>query len=142
VLKKVPAIIGPELLHSLASMGHGDVVVVVDRNYPAYAAGRPVHRLDGVGVEAAIEAITQLFPIDDFTDEPAYRMHPDPARGDLSDVHRRVAEILDRAEGRAVGFPAVERFECYRRATAAFAIVATSESEPYCCFGLTKGVVR
>lgn len=142
MLKRVPAIIGPELLHSLASMGHGDVLMVVDRNYPAYAAGRPVHRLDGVGVEAAIDAITQLFPIDDFVEHPAYRMHPDPSTGDLLEVHERVATILNRAEGRTVGFPPVERFEFYRRATTAFALVATSESAPYCCFGLTKGVVR
>jgi len=36
---------------------------------------------------------------------------------------------------------AVERFEFYRRAKLAFAVVATSEARPYGCFLITKAVV-
>ena len=62
MLKGIPPLISPPLLDSLARMGHGDVVLVVDENDPAYAAGVPVHRLDGIGVERAIEAVLALCP--------------------------------------------------------------------------------
>jgi L-fucose mutarotase len=35
----------------------------------------------------------------------------------------------------------VERFAFYGRAANSFAIVMTGDREPYCCFGLVKGVI-
>ena len=34
-LKGIPAIISPELLYTLAQMGHGDEIVFGDSNFPA-----------------------------------------------------------------------------------------------------------
>ena len=34
-LKRIPKILSPELLHTIASMGHGDEIVLADSNFPA-----------------------------------------------------------------------------------------------------------
>ena len=59
MLKGIPPIIGPELLADLARMGHGDVVIVADANFPAHAQGPPVHRMDGHDSVVVAEAILQ-----------------------------------------------------------------------------------
>jgi L-fucose mutarotase/ribose pyranase (RbsD/FucU family) len=68
MLKGIHPLIGPDLLATLGRMGHGDLLLVVDRNYPAYAARVPVHRMDGVGVPPAMEALLTLLPVDDLID--------------------------------------------------------------------------
>lgn len=141
MLKGLPPLIGPELLSSLARMGHGDVLLVVDENYPSYAAGVPVHRLDGVGVERAIEAVLTLMPLDTFIDAPVFRMHPVGDRDLVTPVQERVHRLIERLEGRTVEVEPVERMEFYARAQRSFAILATGEHQPYGCFGLTKGVL-
>ena len=35
MLKGLDPILGPELLHALRAMGHGDEIAIVDANYPA-----------------------------------------------------------------------------------------------------------
>ncbi|GAB3616121.1 RbsD/FucU family protein [Okibacterium endophyticum] len=142
MLKGIPSLIGPELLASLARMGHGDELVVVDRNYPAYAAGVPVHRIDGSDTLDAMEAILSLLPVDDFVEQPVYRMRPVDGGGEPTELQERVAALVERVEGRPIGVEPVERFAFYRRAAGASAVVATGESLPYGCFGLIKGVVR
>jgi len=34
-LRNIPDILSPDLLHALASMGHGDEIVLGDANFPA-----------------------------------------------------------------------------------------------------------
>jgi L-fucose mutarotase/ribose pyranase (RbsD/FucU family) len=36
-------LLGPDLLHALAAMGHGDRIVLVDANYPATRGRRLIH---------------------------------------------------------------------------------------------------
>ena len=48
MLKGIDPLLGPELLMALASMGHGDELAVVDRNFPAVSVARRLVRLDGV----------------------------------------------------------------------------------------------
>ena len=142
MLKGVHPQIGPELLAALARMGHGDLLLVVDRNYPAYAAGVPVHRADGVGAVAAVEAILTLLPVDDFSDTPMFRMGPVDNPAEVTPVQDEVHATVERAEGRGIGVETLERHAFYARAHGAAAIVATGEDQPYGCFGLVKGVVR
>ncbi|NDH02906.1 MAG: transporter, partial [Marivivens sp.] len=42
----IPALLGPDLLYTLRSMGHGDEIAIVDGNYPALEHGRRVVRAD------------------------------------------------------------------------------------------------
>ena len=55
LLKGVPALLSPDLLHTLASMGHGDELVLADANYPARCDGTTV--VAATAVAAATTAV-------------------------------------------------------------------------------------
>ena len=141
MLKGIDPVLTPELLHVLASMGHGDELVLVDRNFPAVSVGRRVVRLDGCDLPRAARAILGLFPVDTFIERPvaAMQMVDTPDVG--PDVQQDVFALVDEAEGRQVAVERVERFAFYERARRAFAVVTTTEDRPYGCVVLTKGVV-
>lgn len=146
MLKALPPLITPELLFTLAAMGHGDRIAIVDRNYPALARHGRVHSLAGVDTTVAAAAILQLLPVDDFVAPAAFRMVPDSDSGaEFSgaefEAHRMMAQALQEAEGRAVALDPVERTAFYDLAQSAYAVVQTSDARPYSCFVITKGVV-
>ncbi|XP_022080571.1 fucose mutarotase-like isoform X2 [Acanthaster planci] len=73
VLKGIPRILSPELLHVLAQMGHGDEIVLADANFPSSSicgAGPKEIRADGHGIPELLEAILQLLPLDAFVPSP------------------------------------------------------------------------
>ncbi len=140
MLKGIDPLLTPDLLFLLAEAGHGDVVAVVDRNLPAHSKGVPVIDLPGATVTEALRAICALLPVDvHFQPAPVKHMltaegTPGPAVGD-------VGAVLDAAEGRPVGMEGLERFAFYEAASHAHVIVQTSETLPYACFLVAKGVV-
>jgi L-fucose mutarotase len=142
VLKDINPLLTPSLLAALRAMGHGDVIAIVDRNYPAYAAGRTVIDLPGVDTTVAAVAILSVLPVDDFDEPAVFHMHPvgEPdGRGPALDDF---VAALEQGEGRAVAVAGIERFDFYRRAREAYCIVATGDARPYACFLIVKGVVR
>jgi len=141
MLKGINPLLNPSLLHVLAAMGHGDELAVVDRNYPAYAAGRPVIHLDGVGASVAIAAILELLPLDTFVEHPLLHMHEGDATGDALPVHSEVLSLSQAAEGRPIRMAPLQRGEFYERARQSRAVVTTGETRPYSCFLLVKGVL-
>ena len=44
MLKKISPLLTPELLATLAEMGHGDRLAIVDRNYPSTSSASPTSR--------------------------------------------------------------------------------------------------
>lgn len=141
MLKGIDPVLSPELLHVLASMGHGDELALVDRNFPAVSVGQRLVRLDGCDLPRAAKAILSLFPVDTFIERPVAAMDMVDTPDVVPDVQQDVFALVDAAEGRAVTVERVERFAFYERAKRAFAVVATSEDRPYGCVVLTKGVV-
>lgn len=141
----IPSIINADLLWVLRAMGHGDRLVVVDRNFPAHSvaadtiSGRLVN-IDGVNDTQAMAAILKLFPLDTFIDEQIHHMQVVGEPETRLEVH---AEVY--AECRAVmpeaKMASIERFAFYEASKQCFAVVQTSEDRPYGCFILTKGVV-
>ncbi|WAP70826.1 RbsD/FucU family protein [Jiella pelagia] len=146
MLKGIPSLVTPELLEILAAMGHGDDLVLADRNFPAASVaaetttGRLV-QLTGVGSNDAATAILSLLPLDGFVEAPVRRMAPTDDPTAEFDVHLDMQAIVDAAEERSVTIEAVERFAFYEAAKTAFAVVRTSESRPYGCFIFKKGVI-
>jgi L-fucose mutarotase len=128
----------PDLLHALAAMGHGDLIVLVDANYPA-TRGRRTIDLAGADVVQALRAVLRLLPLDSFVPDPAQVMEVvgDPAA--MPPVMAAMNEAL-RAAGHQ---PAVklERHAFYARAETAYAIVRTAERRFYGDIILTKGVI-
>lgn len=147
VLKGIPAILSPELLHVLAKMGHGDEIVLADANFPTSSicqAGPKEVRADGHGIPALLEAILQLLPLDAYVNSPAILMElvpGDKAKGLPTPVWGKYQEIINKAEGKEVKMAQVERFAYYERAKKAFAVIATGETALYGNLILKKGVI-
>jgi len=141
VLKGIDPLLNGDLLKILDEMGHADQLLVVDRNYPAFSAGRPVVRLGESGAIRVLGAILSVFPLDAFVEHPLERMEvkDDPAL--TTPVQDGVLELARADHPVALEYGVVPRFEFYRRARDVHAIVQTLETEPYSCFILQKGVV-
>ncbi len=146
MLKGMDQRLSAEVVQVLMLMGHGDDLVICDVNHPAasIAADTTYGRLidmAGCDIPTAARAVLSLMPLDTFVDAPVTRMQVvgDPA-ADMP-VFGRMQAVIDDAEGRAVPMQAVERFAFYQAARQAFAIIRTSDSGPYGCFILKKGVI-
>src|SRR5690606_22431547 len=100
MLKGIDPLIGPELLMSLASMGHGDQLAIVDRNYPAMSSNARVHRLDGIDAVTAIESVLSLMPLDGFVDTPLEYMEVVGSPGVVNAVQKEAHSAAERASGR------------------------------------------
>jgi len=141
MLKTLTSLHTPELLHTLASMGHGDDIVVVDAHFPSVSMAQRLVRLDGVSGPAALDAILQLIPLDSFVDDPALRIEVVGKPDEIPDVQKEFQAVIDKREGKSSPLGKLERFAFYERAKKAFAIVATGELRTYGCVVIKKGVI-
>jgi len=140
MLKGLSPLLTPDLLHVLASMGHGDELVLADANFPVVTHARRLVQMHGVDAPRVLAAVLSVLPLDDFVGQPAVTMQ---VVGDAS-VVPEVVQAFDaalRSHGAAAS-SSIERFAFYERAAAAFAIVATGECRVYGNILLKKGVVR
>jgi L-fucose mutarotase len=141
MLKNLNRLHTPELLHLLASMGHGDEIALVDAHYPAVSMARRLVRLDAADLPHVLDACLALMPLDSFVPDPALRMEVVGNPGEIPAVQRACQEVIDRREGRSVPLVPLERHAFYARSREAFGIIATGEIRPYGCILVTKGVV-
>src|SRR3981081_1124875 len=131
MLKNLSPLHTPELLHTLASMGHGDDIVVVDAHFPAVSMAKRLIRLDGVSAPAALQACLQLIPLDTFVDDPALRMEVVHDPNEIPEVQQEFQNIIDQEEGKPVPLVKIERHAFYERARQSFAIIATRARQNY-----------
>lgn len=143
MLKNIPPLLTPDALHALASMGHGDDLAIVDANFPAAAvaarSGARLVPLAGATSPQALQAVLQLLPLDNFVPDAAWTMQV------VGNAHAVPAPVSEFAAllGQAGEKPpvALERFEFYERAQAAFLILQTGEQRKYGNVLLRKGVL-
>ena len=140
MLKGLSPLLSPDLLHVLASMGHGDEIVLADANFPAATHARRLVPLSGADAPQLLDAVLALMPLDDFVDQAAFTMQVVSDPTSVPEVVQEFNATLHR-HGCAVSQP-LERFAFYQRAAAAFAIVATGERRVFGNILLKKGVVR
>lgn len=141
MLKGIDPLLSGGLLKILDEMGHGDELLLVDRNYPAAATGRPVVRLGETGVVRALGAILSVFPLDEFIERPLERMEVDDDPVRTTAEQDAVLALARSTHPRPLEWGVVPRLDFYERARGAFAVVHTLEAQPWGCFILTKGVV-
>jgi len=141
VLKGLDPLLGPDLLHALASMGHGDELVIADANFPSAALARRLIDLRGVDAPAAARAILSVLPLDSFVAEPALVMTVVDDPQDVPPVVGAFECLVAAAAGRPVALGRLEREAFYARARGAFAIVRTGERRLYGNLILVKGIV-
>ena len=136
----IPGILGPDLLFTLRSMGHGDEIALVDANYPAQEHARRLVRADGHGVMALLEAVLAVMPLDRSVPQAILRaaLNNDPAQA--SDFHVALDATCARlAPGFAV--TPLRGVDLYPRIRAAHTIVATTEAALFANVILRKGVI-
>ena len=102
MLKTLTRLHTPELLHTLASMGHGDEIALVDAHFPATSLARRLVRLDGADLPDALAACLYLIPVDTFVPDPAIRMEMIDDPNKIPEVQALCQEVIDKAEGRHV----------------------------------------
>jgi L-fucose mutarotase len=141
VLKGIDPLLSGELLKILDDMGHGDELLLVDRNFPAAATGRPVVRLGEVGVVRAMRALVSVLPLDEFVERPLERMEVDGDPDRTTPEQDAVLELARRSHPLPLEWGVVPRLRFYERSRSAYAVVHTLEPHAWGCFILTKGVV-
>lgn len=146
MLKGIDARMPADLLDVLMRMGHGDEIVIADSNFPSHATAAEtvtgqVIELPGFTAPEAISLITSLLPLDPFVAEGAFWMQHDGQGDEPDEVHAEAIAIMEREmpEGGAVG--SLERQAFYARSRQGFAVVRCTESRPFGCFILRKGVI-
>jgi L-fucose mutarotase len=140
VLKGIDPLLSGALLKMLDELGHGDQLVIADRNFPSHTQGSPVVHLAMDDVVRVFEAVLSVFPLDTFVERPLQRISPvdDPTP---NATQTAVLETARRHDGRPLEFQVVPRLDFYARAGRAHAVIHTLEAAPFCDFILTKGVV-
>lgn len=139
MLKGLSPLLSPDLLHVLASMGHGDEIVLADANFPAASQARRLVRLPGVAAPAVLDAVLSVMPLDTFVAQAALTMQ---VVGDTAAIPAAVADFNAVLQQYGCSPTAsLERFAFYERAALAFAVVATGETRLYGNILLKKGVL-
>lgn len=146
MLKNIHPHVTPQLMNCLMEMGHGDELVIADANFPStstadYCKIKEPIRLPGFSAPAAVDLITNLMPLDGFSDYAALRMQVDGAPEQLDNVHEEVFEILRANKPEEAQLGSIERQSFYKQAKSAYGVIATSEARPFGCFILKMGVV-
>lgn len=147
-LKGVPSVLSPDLLYAIASMGHGDEIVLADANFPASsmcAGGAKLINAHGHGIPVILEAILKFFPLDTYDFNAVILMdltNKDKNKGMAEpEVWKEFQTICDGGHGDRVNMLKLERFDFYKRAKQSYAIVATGEQALYANIILRKGVI-
>ena len=146
MLKGIPDIIGSDLLKALADTGHGDLIVIADHFYPAYSKSPHAVSIQAKGTNAPemLDAILTLVPLDvEYEKQPIWYIVPDADSGivmENSPVWDRVREIVKAQGYDPACIGTLERMKFYEKAGRASVTICTSETQPYGCIILQKGV--
>ncbi len=135
MLKGISPAISPDLLKTLAEMGHGDEIVISDAHFPGHTFNSRVLRADGLGADTLLAGIIPLFELDAYA-TPVVMMAAVP--GDTLDP--AVEAKYRKALGYTGEIERVERFAFYERAKKAYAVVISGETAKYGNIILKKGV--
>ncbi len=140
MLKGISPLLSPELLATLARMGHGDEIVLADAHFPGESVNPLCLRADGLRIADLLGAILPLFELDAYVPHPVQMMAP--IEGDTLDPSVEAAYLVPirKHAPDTTTIHRLERFAFYDRATSAFAVVMTGETAKYGNIILTKGV--
>ena len=135
MLKGISPVVSPDLLKTLAEMGHGDEIVISDAHFPGHTFNSRTLRADGLGADALLAGIIPLFELDAYA-TPVIMMAPVP--GDTLDpsVEAKYRKAL-KYDGK---IEQMERYAFYERAKQAYAVVVSGETAKYGNIILKKGV--
>ena len=131
----ISPLLGPDLLHALRAMGHGDEIALVDGNYPAAEHARRLIRADGIHLMPMLRALLKVFPV-----EAAFRasLHNDPAQRGV--IHHALDDLCA-TSGQRFALTPLAGDQLYPRIKSAYAVIATSEPELFANVILRKAAL-
>lgn len=146
MLKGIDNRLNADVLRVLRAMGHGDVLIVADTNFPSDSVARAtvtgeLLRMENLTCAEAVNAILSVLPLDTFVDDFAGRMEVVGNPTEIPPVQQEVQAEIDRAEGRPRPMIGIERFAFYDMARKSYAVIQTGERRFYGCFMFRKGVI-
>jgi L-fucose mutarotase len=140
----IPRSITPELLYVLAKMGHGDTLVIADGNFPSDSTALTCTVTTPIRINATtsdlLRDILGLFPLDQYVEQPVGvmdRVDSDKIKGLEVPAYKAIAGAAGKSDNQ---LQYIERFEFYRKAKTAFAVVQTNDSALYANIIIHKGV--
>jgi L-fucose mutarotase len=146
MLKGIDSRLNAEVLSCLRAMGHGDVLILADTNFPSDSIARAtvtgeLLRMDNLSAGEVANAVLSVLPLDTFVDDFAGRMEVVDQPDELPAVQAEVQAEIDRAEGQPRQMISIERFAFYDMARESYAVIQTGERRFYGCFMFRKGVI-
>lgn len=146
MLKGIDNRLNADVLAVLRAMGHGDVLIVADTNFPSDSVARAtvtgkLLRMENLTAAEAVRAILSVLPLDTFVEDFAGRMEVVDAPDEVPPVQVEVQAEIDHAEGRFRPMVSIERFAFYDLARQSYAVIQTGERRFYGCFMFRKGVI-
>ncbi len=146
MLKGIDPRLNADVLYALRDMGHGDVLIIADTNFPSGSIAREtvlgeLLRMENLTAGEAAEAVLSVMPLDTFVDDFAGRMEIVGSPDEVPPVQQEVQAAIDAAEGTPRLMVSVERFAFYDLAKQAYAVIQTGERRFYGCFMFRKGVI-
>ncbi|KMW59228.1 L-fucose mutarotase [Candidatus Rhodobacter oscarellae] len=146
MLKGIDPRLNADVLYALRDMGHGDVLIIADTNFPSGSVARETAlgellRMENLTAAEAVEAVLSVLPLDSFVDDFAGRMEVVGAPDDIQPVQAEVQAAINAAEGAVRQMVSIERFAFYDLAKQSYAVIQTGERRFYGCFMLRKGVI-
>lgn len=146
MLKGIDPRLNADVLYALRDMGHGDVLIIADTNFPSGSIARDtvlgdLLRMENLTAAETAEAVLSVLPLDTFVDDFAGRMEIVGEPGTVPPVQAEVQTAIDAAEGAPRPMVSIERFAFYEMAKQAYAVIQTGERRFYGCFMFRKGVI-
>jgi L-fucose mutarotase len=146
MLKGIDPRLNADVLYALRAMGHGDVLILADTNFPSDSVARDtvlgeLLRMDNLTSAQAAEAVLSVYPLDTFVHDFAGRMQIVGSPTEVPPVQAEVQAVIDAAEGKPRPMIGIERFAFYEMARKAYAVIQTGERRFYGCFMFRKGVI-
>ncbi|MDO5023164.1 MAG: L-fucose mutarotase [Eubacteriales bacterium] len=139
MLKGISPLISPQLLKTIAEMGHGDEIVIGDANFPAKSLNPNNIRADGHGVVELLDAILALLPLDTYVEAPVTLMAV-PDGQEKPAIWESFTKTIEKHQ-KDIKYQYVDRMAFYELSKKAYATVATGERALYACIILKKGVI-
>jgi L-fucose mutarotase len=139
MLKGIDPRLNAEVLGTLRAMGHGDMLIIADTNFPSDSVARAtvtgkLLRMDNLTAAEAVNAILSVLPLDHAVPDFAGRMEISGSPDEIPPVQQEVQAEIDAAEGRVRTMVGIERFAFY-------AVIQTGERRFWGCFMFRKGVI-
>ena len=144
MLKNIDPLLNADLLYVLRAMGHGDVIVVSDTNFPSDSVANETCHGDLLRVDASaarvVKAILSVMPLDPAVPDPAMCMEVQDDPDMVPEVRKDVQKAIDES-GEKYQLKLIDRFKFYDMAKQSYAVVTTAERRFWGCFMLKKGVI-